>query len=254
MQAEQARYEKKFIDTCSLLKKSIVPHRTNLPKIRVGRRGDGGYVMCKLEDDTYDALYSYGSDDNITFEKSFYEKYETPSYVYDHTIDGITDKPDYINFFKEGVASEKKGSLDTIDNHITKNGHADSKKLIAQIDVEGAEWFLFNDNFKYLENFSQLIIEFHIFRDVTLYDEVIKRTFDILNEKFVCVHIHANNCLLSPWIDANFPRAFEVTYVRKDLVSSSEVEPNPFPDPELDASSDPTRPGLTLDYWLNEYK
>src|SRR6056300_1357787 len=125
MQAEQARYEKKFIDTCSLLKKSIVPHKTNLPKVRVGKKGDGGYVICELGN-TYDALYSYGSNDNITFEKSFHEKYGTTSYVYDHTIEGITDKPEYINFFKEGVAPEKKGSLDTIDNHITKNGHTDS--------------------------------------------------------------------------------------------------------------------------------
>lgn len=253
MQEEQARYEKKFIDTCSLLKKSIVPHKTNLSKVRVGKKGDGGYVICELGN-TYDALYSYGSDDNITFEKSFHEKYQANCYVYDHTIDGITDKPDYITFFKEGVASEPRHQLDTIDNHIMRNGHFNSKNLIAQIDVEGAEWFLFNENFRYLENFSQLIIEFHIFRDVTLYEEVIKKTFEILNDKFVCVHIHANNCLLSPWIDANFPRAFEVTYVRKDLISSSEIEPNPLPDSDLDASSDPTRPPLVLDYWLNEYR
>jgi len=45
-----------------------------------------------------------------------------------------------------------------------------------------------------------------------------------------------------------------VTYVRKDLISECEIEPKPFPDPELDASSDPTRPELVLDYWLNEYK
>ena len=129
-----------------------------------------------------------------------------------------------------------------------------SKKLFAQIDVEGWEWYLFNENFKYLENFSQLIIEFHVFKDVTMYEDVIKRTFEQLNDKFVCVHIHANNCLLQPWIDANFPRAFEVTYVRKDLVSNVTIEPKSLPDPELDASSDPTRPALTLDYWLNEYK
>jgi len=257
MQEQQQRlYEKKFIETCRLLKRSIVPHKTNFKKTRIGRRGDGGYVICALGDQKYDALYSYGSDDNITFEKSFYEKYGTESFVYDHTINGITDKPDYINFFKEGVGSETKISppIDTIDNHIVKNGHTECKNLFAQIDVEGSEWFLFNEKMKHLKNFSQIIIEFHIFQDVTMYEEVIKRTFDMLNEKFVCVHIHANNCLLQPWIDANFPRAFEVTYVRKDLISDSEIEPKPFPDPELDASSDPSRPELVLDYWLNEYK
>src|SRR5210317_1710916 len=186
MEDQQRLYERKFIETCRLLKRSIVPHKTDLKKIRIGRRGDGGYVICQLNDDKYDALYSYGSDDNITFEKSFYEKYGTESYVYDHTIKGITDKPDHIHFFKEGVASEKTESppLDTIDNHIIKNGHVDCKNLFAQIDVEGAEWFLFNENFKNLENFSQLIIEFHIFKDVTMYEKLVKRTFNILNEKF----------------------------------------------------------------------
>jgi len=254
MEDQQRLYEKKFIETCRLLKRSIVPHKTNLTKVRVGRRGDGGYVMCQLHDDTYDALYSYGSDDNITFETSFYEQYGTTSYVYDHTIEKITNKPEYINFFKEGVAPTKQELLDTIDNHIIKNGHTNSKKLIAQIDVEGHEWFLFNENFKYIDNFSQLIIEFHIFKDVTLYEELIKRTFEFLNDKFICVHIHANNCLLQPWVDGNFPRAFEVTYVRKDLISEAEIESKPFPDPNLDACSDPTRPTLVLDYWLNEYK
>ena len=256
MEDSQRLYEKKYIDTCKLLKRLIVPYKTNLKKVRIGRYGDGGYVACQLEDNTYDALYSYGSNDNITFETSFYENYGTESYVYDHTIERITDKPDYVHFFREGVAPETTTSppMDTIDNHVIKNGHVNSKKLFAQIDVEGWEWYLFNENFKYLENFSQLIIEFHIFKDVTMYEDAIKRTFERLNDKFVCVHIHANNCLLQPWIDANFPKAFEVTYVRKDLVSDVTIEPNPLPDPELDASSDPTRPALVLDYWLNEYK
>lgn len=35
MQTEQALYEKKFIETCSLLKGLIVPHKTNLSKVRL---------------------------------------------------------------------------------------------------------------------------------------------------------------------------------------------------------------------------
>ena len=249
-------YVKKFSDTCKLLKSLVIPHKTNLKKVRIGTRGDGGYVMCQLEDNTYDALYSYGSNDIITFETSFYENYGTESYVYDHTIEKITNKPDYIHFFKEGVAHETTTSppMDTIDNHIMKNGHVNSKKLFAQIDVEGSEWNLFNENFTYLENFSQMIIEFHIFQDVIMYEDAIKRTFEKLNDKFVCVHIHGNNSLIRPWIDVNFPKVFEVTYVRKDLVSDVTIEPNSLPDPVFDAPSYPTIPELTLNYWLSEYK
>jgi len=38
------------------------------------------------------------------------------------------------------------------------------------------------------------------------------------------------------------------------MITSSEIEPKSFPDPDLDASSDPTRGKIVLDYWLNEYK
>ena len=49
-------------------------------------------------------------------EKSFYEKYKKESYVYDHTIDKITDKPDFIHFFKEGVSNIKTYNMYKINN------------------------------------------------------------------------------------------------------------------------------------------
>ena len=89
----------RFIKVCDKLRKYIVPHKTNLNKIRIGNKSDGGYVICEGLPE-YDALYSYGSDDQITFEKEFYNKYDKQSYVYDHTVDSITNKPDYLHFFK----------------------------------------------------------------------------------------------------------------------------------------------------------
>jgi hypothetical protein len=242
--------EKKFLKLCRELKPHIVPHKTNLKKIRIGEPGDGGYVVCELPG--YDCLYSYGSDDNIKFERGFYDLYGKDCYVYDHTIDGITNKPDYIHFFKEGVSSQKTHEVDTIDNHIIKNGHTDKTNLFMQMDIEGHEWHsLLACN--YLKNFSQLVIEFHISNNnfFGFYENILE-TFKRLNNEFVCVHIHGNNCLLQPWFDHNLPRTFECTYVRKDLVGEYEIDMRAYPLDGLDEPNSNDRPDLPLNWWITE--
>ena len=247
--------ENKFLHICEKFKKYVVPYKTNFNKIRIGGDGDGGYVICDGLPD-YDFLYSYGCDDNIIFEKSFYEKYKKESYVYDHTIDKISEKPDFIHFFKEGVSYKKEQNMDTIDNHLIRNGHTHCKNLFAQIDIEGCEWNILNENFKYIDNFSQIVLEFHIplnphhiIQMETYFDNV----FTLLNKKFVCVHVHANNSPIQPWVDSNFPRTFEVTYVRKDLAEFSEMETESYPIIGLDSPNDSNRVDLKLDYWLNSH-
>lgn len=239
--------EKQFLDACNNVKRHIVPYKTNLKKIRVGDEADGGYVLCDLED--YDALYSYGSNDQISFEKSFHEKFKKPCYVYDHTIDKITDKPEYIHFFKEGVSDVKSMVMDTVNAHIEKNGHTESKNLLAQIDIEGGEWNMFN-NMKYLTNFSQILIEFHMYTvDFVRQRHIVDDLFSKINNDFVCVHVHGNNGPVQPWLDVNLPVVFECTFVRKDLVTEKEIEPDMFPVKGLDFPNDPKRPDLTLNFW-----
>jgi len=239
--------EKQFLDSCNNVKRHITPYKTNLKKIRIGDEADGGYVLADL--DTYDALYSYGSNDQIGFEKSFYEKYGKQCYTYDHTIDGITDKPDYINFFKEGVNDVKTEDMDTIDSHIEKNGHIECKNLLAQIDIEGGEWNIFN-NVKYLTNFSQMVIEFHMYTiDFIRKRHIIDYVFSKINKDFVCIHVHGNNGPVRPWLDVNLPLIFECTFLRKDLVKNIEVEPATFPIKGLDFPNNIDRPDLTLNFW-----
>ena len=133
-------FEKSYLRVCEKIKRTVIPYKTNLKKIRIGDECDGGYVVAELPG--YEALYSYGSNDQTGFERQFNQLYGTDCYVYDHTIDGITDKPDFMHFFKEGVSHTKTHNMDTIDHHIEKNGHTENKNLMGQIDIEGHE-----DNF-----------------------------------------------------------------------------------------------------------
>lgn len=236
-----------YSDMCNRLKRYFKPYRTNLKKIRIGKGTDGGYVVADLPE--YDALYSYGCGDEITFEKAFYEKYKKPSYVYDHTIDGITNKPDYIHYFKEGVSHVKEEQLDTIDAHLERNGHLDNTNLMMQIDVEGAEWTSL-PACKHIKNFSQIVVEFHLQNNLLGYNEVIDDVYNHLNKDFVCIHVHGNNYPLIPWIDNNFPKVFEVTYVRRDLVETVVPETEPFPLKGLDFPNFQGRPDMHIDYYL----
>jgi len=239
-------FEKSYLRVCEKIKRTVIPYKTNLKKIRIGDECDGGYVVAELPG--YEALYSYGSNDQTGFERHFNQLYGTDCYVYDHTIDGITDKPDFMHFFKEGVSHTKTHNMDTIDHHIEKNGHTENKNLMGQIDIEGHEWTLFKD-FKYINNFSQLVIEFHLFFNIVQGEEIIEQVFEKLSENFVCIHIHGTNAPLQPWLDGNFPRVFECSFVRKDLIETMEIEPGTFPIAGLDYATDISRPDLRLDYW-----
>ena len=247
-------FEKSFEEFSECLKNTLFPYKTSLNKLRIGEEGDGGYVICDLLDSKYDALYSYGSDDNIKFERSFHKLYGADSYVYDHTIDKITDKPDYIHFFKEGVNHVKTDEMDTIESHLIKNGHIDSKNLIMQMDIEGCEYNVLLTSRKVLNNFSQIIVEFHFgvdlpFNQFEIRKNQILKTLEMLNDNFACVHIHANNCVLQPWFDINFPRFFEVTYVRKDCIPEMEAETTAYPT-IYDYPNNKNKPEMTLDWWV----
>lgn len=234
-------HEKKFIQEMKDLKSELVPYKTNFEKIRIGVPGDGGYVICNLP--TSDGLFSYGCDDNIRFERAYYDKYKAPCWVYDHTIDGITDKPDYITFFKQGVGQSKTDTLDTIDNQV---GDKDCSNLFAQIDIEGYEWITMMYSNK-LKEFSQVIVEFHM--NVRIPREMCIETLKYMNKHFVCVHIHGNNCPLQPWLDINLPAVFECTYVRRDLVTSMEIDTQQYPLKDLDFPNSPDFPDLPLTWW-----
>ena len=225
------------------IKKEVVPHVTNFKKIRMGTAGDGGYVIC--DGIPSSGLYSYVSNDETTFETAYHEKFGNDCWVYDHTISGITNKPDYIHFFRQGVSHETTDELDTIDNHVERNGHVDCTNMYMQMDIEGAEWTTILASNK-IKEFAQVIVEFHAISDLEQMLKVLK----FMNEHFVCVHVHGNNNPGMPYMDGNFPYVFECTYVRKDLVTHKEVDMRQYPIPGLDYPNLRHRQDLPLVWWL----
>ncbi len=73
-------------DKLAFLKPVEVP---SCSKKRYGANSDGGYVLIDLP--AYDALYSYGIGDNISFDLDFVSQYDAPVFCYDHTISSLPD-------------------------------------------------------------------------------------------------------------------------------------------------------------------
>lgn len=208
------------------LKKTIVPYKSPVQKIRIGNDADGGYVIADIP---CEVCYSYGSNDEISFEEGMFKRYQSKSYTYDHTINRITNKPDYITFKKQGVSWCKTHDCDTIKSHLLENCSGNEKKIL-KMDIESCEWDVLYQS-DVINKFDQLVIEFHFFQLSRVQIEVFKK----LTKDFKIIHIHANPHQLCPYVDIEFPRVLEVTFLRNDFFSDFVIDmDSKFPDPELD--------------------
>ena len=221
--------------------KELRPYdQLNSKRIRLGSQEDGGYVMLDSGLEDIEVLYSYGVEDNSDFELMFCEKYQAIARLYDHTVDESPLKRNFFFFKKEGVGPKKTKYLDTIENHIKKNGDGE-KKLILKMDVEGAEW----DTFTHIPNsilslFEQIVVEVHFFHSIMPNfvgvnlspSKVEKKTHAIkkINNLFYLYHVHANNYDPLYYIDGfKLPNSMELTFVNKKYFQTPEYSKTIFP-------------------------
>lgn len=198
------------------LKEIIKPYKTNHKKVLIGGNCDGAYVIADIK---HDICYSYGCNDAINFETGLYEKYQTNSFTYDHTTEQITNKPDYITFKKEGVDYVNSSHLKTIDYHIQENGHINNKDILLKMDIEGCEWNILLSPHTNLNNFSQIVIEIHMpCLDFRYYQEIIDAMKNLTRNHKI-IHIHPVSWPIIPYIDIEFPKVFELTLLKNELVS-----------------------------------
>jgi hypothetical protein len=99
----------------------------------------------------------------------------------------------------------------------------DSNNLLLQMDIEGAEWDVFDSiSRETLLKFRVLVVEFHslhllFFR---LPFERIKKIFDFLLNDYYIVHYHPNNNDgLQEYLGVKISPTAEITFLRKDSCS-----------------------------------
>ena len=218
-------------------------------KIRLGRKGDGGYVICKLEGN-YDCYISCGVGNEVSFDRDFLNLYKNigknNSFAFDGTIKHYPwiYKKD-ITFIKKNISNFNDNNHTNLDNLINKYD-----KIFLSIDIEGGEypWLLSLTQDK-LQKFKQICIEFHGLNDDTwgssLSDKI--KCLNKLNQTHYIMHAHGNN---NSGIQNNIPDVLELTYVNKKKILNVPIKNKTLlPIKGLDYSNKKKK----NDYILNKY-
>jgi hypothetical protein len=169
---------------------------------------------------------------------------------YDHTLASPPMPHPRCHFQSVGLAASPSddGTLRTLESLVEENGHARRSDLILKMDIEGGEWdMLAVMPTKLLEQFSQIVIEFHRLRQLNEADRIwrILEVLTHLHRTHQPVHVHANNWSRLVTISGiTLPNVVEMTYARRSdhtFVPCHRIFPT-----ALDFANHPARPDLYL--------
>lgn len=216
-------------------------------KERVGGAHDGGYVMAS-DFAGSDIAYSIGVGPQVQWDVAMADR-GFAVYQYDHTVEGLPQQHDSFHYFRLGIAPvDTPPDLITLDEMIRRNGHDGETGMILKMDVEGAEWDVFDAvSSATLARFDQIVVEFHGLRmlDIDSFRDRAHRVFGKLASQHTPVHIHGNNYGGYAIVEGvPVPDVVEILYCRKgrfDFEPSQEIFPTVLDDP-----CDPARPDLFL--------
>jgi hypothetical protein len=196
-------------------------------KARVGGDNDGGYVMandfeCNL------LAYSIGVGPQVIWDVDMANR-GMIIYQYDHTVPGLPEEHAGFRFQPLGIGPDMSDAqLITLEEMLRRNQHLNEQNMLLKIDVEGAEWEVFDQmDYGILSKFDQIVIEFHGLEHLSSksFLDRCTRVFKKLNFHHVPIHIHANNYGGTEVIEGIFvPRVIELSYARRDRFTFSESE------------------------------
>ena len=191
---------------------------------RLGRKFDGGYVVCSEVLKKCENLITLGVGDDISFEIDFEKKKNSKIIqLYDHTVNNysflkiilkyfrrlitfraslktfnysIQNFINFLNFLKKDNVIFQKLKIvkrETRHNHINLKNifkNINDNKNLLKIDIEGSEYEIIDDIVKINTKIKMLIIEFHwINKNRNLFSDSVNK----LKFFFDIIHVHANN-------------------------------------------------------------
>ena len=214
--------------------------------IRVGSKGDGGYLVPNFLENIK-ACFSPGVAGNADFEEEIHTKFNIKSHLADYSVAEMPTENDNFSFTKKFIdISESPEKIRLSDwMHKLENIKEDNDFML-QMDIEGAEWrVLYDAPIEILEKFRIMVVEFHQVSQYlsesgsfSLVDNLLRK----LSDKFSVVHIHPNNCLPATVIhDIRIPEVVEITFLRNDYVDESDkklVFPHRFDEKNVPENDD----------------
>ena len=212
---------------------SLYPISCNKELIRLGPKGDGGYLVPN-DLDGIGACFSPGVDFVSGFEKDVADL-GIKVFLADKSVEQPAETHELFNFTKKFVGVTQNDDYMTLDNWVTSSIPESNSDLLLQIDIEGHEYEVFlgiSDNL--MKRFRIIVAEFHGLNE--LWSEpfwnVASKAFEKILQTHTCVHIHPNNRSGSLKKGGfEIPVAVEFTFLRNDRIvnpSYQKVFPNPL--------------------------
>jgi hypothetical protein len=223
----------------------LAPWRTDKALIRVGPRGDGGYLV---PDDLagIEALFSPGVNEVSGFEMACAER-GIQVFLADHSVDRPPDTHGLFRFTKKFIGVTTDDVFMTMDDWVDTSLPGSDGELLLQMDIEGFEYEAFlGMSDRLMRRFRIIVAEFHHLDELfgRHFFRFGSRTFEKILQTHDCVHIHPNNCCrLVSSRGVAIPRVAEFTFLRKDRIASR-TRATDFPHP-LDCDNHPN-PSLPL--------
>lgn len=223
----------------------LCPIALSAPLIRIGPKGDGGYLV---PDDLVgiEACFSPGVAELSGFEMDCANR-GMKVYMADRSVDGPAQSHPGFHFVKKYVGATTNDEFMTIDDWVSQAEINPLSELILQIDIEGFEYESFLSMSSALMGRFRIIVgEFHALNQLwnKPFFSLASKAFEKILQTHTCVHIHPNNdaSLFNHWGLA-IPPLSEFTFVRNDRVALTR-RPALFPNP-LD-SDNTNKPHIAL--------
>lgn len=220
------------------------PVSTDRNLIRLGPKGDGGYLIP----DDFDGVVACVSP-GVSTECGFDEQMSARGidvYMADASVDAPAVSNPRFHFVKKFFDTYTSDRTVTIDDFC--KGIPGDGDLILQMDIEGAEYrVIYGMSDDLLKRFRIITIEFHdvegLFAPPSF--RLMEPAFAKLTRYHNVVHIHPNNNgSLKSFGKFQIPTMLEITFYRKDRAQVI-GRPAVFPHP-LDANNVTYKPSLAL--------
>lgn len=211
---------------------SVHPVKVSRPLIRVGFKGDGGYLMPD-DFEGIKASFSPGIGPVSTFDEAI-ANMGIQVFMADASVEGPSVSHPLFHSRKKFLGCYNDETYLTLDNWVAECVPDGNDDLILQMDIESSEYIVIPSiPNALLKRFRIIIIEFHGLQRLwdKFFFSVASACFNKLNQYHNCVHIHPNNNGgVYGYGGIEIPKAMEFTFYRKDR---SEIEgyANEFPHP-----------------------
>lgn len=231
------------------------PCKVKTDLIRLGPKGDGGYLVPNdLQD--IKACFSAGVSNITGFEEDCL-RLGIKTYMADRSVDTpvLNGNPEDYSFIKKHVGCTNNSDYITMDSWVNSCSVKECEDLILQMDIEGSEFkALINISDSLMKRFRIIVIEFHslnLFWN-SLYFDTANDVFNKILQTHSCVHIHPNNCCgIDIKNGIEIPRVAEFTFYRNDRIEFGN-KPLQFPH-KLDYDNRANKHIVLPTIWYNDH-